>query len=120
MISWRFAKRKGFVIMSKIIIENLLKMNIDRQKMIANGFKAQKYDDVLRGHSSYKLDDIIKISEKFRLTFDYLVYGKEKNSIIELTEVEQKMLLAFRKLSDEDKLIEIGRCEAILERNNLK
>lgn len=30
------------------------------------------------------------------------------------------MLLAFRKLSDEDKLIEIGRCEAILERNNLK
>lgn len=106
--------------MSKIVIENLLKMNIDRKKMIENGFKAQKYDDVLRGHSSYKLEDIIKISEKFRLTLDYLVYGNEKNFITELTETEQKMLLFFRKLKDEDKFIEIGRCEAIAEKYNTK
>lgn len=102
--------------MSKQIIENLSKMNIGRQDMIKHGFSAQKYDDVQRGRSTYKIDDLIEISEKFRLTLDYLVYGNEKNFITELTETEQKMLLVFRKLSDKEKFIEIGRCEAIAEK----
>lgn len=103
--------------MSKQIIENLSKMNISRQDMIKHGFSAQKYDDVQRGKSSYKLDDLIEISEKFQLTLDCLVYGSKKSLAVELTETEQKMLSVFRKLSDKDKFIEIGRCEAIAERN---
>ncbi|MBD5139853.1 MAG: hypothetical protein HDT25_00310 [Ruminococcus sp.] len=106
--------------MSKRIIENLSKMNINRQDMIKQGFSAQKYDDVQRGRSTYKIDDLIEISEKFRLTLDYLVYGNEKNFITELTETEQKMLLFFRKLREDDKFIEIGRCEAIVEKYNIK
>ena len=70
--------------MSKIIIERLLKMNIDRQTMIKNGFAAQKYDDILRGKSNYTLDDIIKISEKFQLSLDYLILGKEKTAVMVL------------------------------------
>lgn len=69
--------------MSKTIIENLESVGIDRQKMIQNGFKPQKYDDVLRGKSSYKLEDILLISEKFQLSLDFILTGKElsgKNS----------------------------------------
>lgn len=106
--------------MSKIVIENLAKKNIDRQKMIANGFKAQKYDDVQRGHSSYKLEDIIKISEKFQLSLDYLVYGKEKSSKSELTDIEQRMLTAFRKISHDDRMIELGRLEVLAEKLSKK
>lgn len=69
--------------MSKTVIENLESVGIDRQKMIQNGFKPQKYDDVLRGKSSYKLEDILLISEKFQLSLDFILTGKElsgKNS----------------------------------------
>lgn len=104
--------------MSKQVIENLSKMNIGRQDMIKNGFSAQKYDDVKRGTSTYKIDDLIEISKKFKLSLDYLVYGSEENFAVELTETEQKMLRLFRKLSDKDKFIEIGRCEAKIEKYN--
>lgn len=97
--------------MSKIIIERLLKMNIDRQTMIKNGFTAQKYDDILRGKSNYKLDDIIKISEKFQLSLDYLILGKEKSSSSELSEEEQRCLKAFNDLLPNDKIDFVARME---------
>ena len=89
--------------MSKIIIDNLAKIHIDRQKMIQSGFSAQKFDDVLRGKSSYKLNEIIAISEKFQLSLDYLIYGKEKSSPSELSEEEQECLDKFNRLTDIDK-----------------
>ena len=89
--------------MSKIIIKNLEKVHIDRQKMIQNGFSAQKYDDVLRGKSSYKINEIIDIAEKFQISLDYLIYGKEKNSSSELSEEEQECIDKFNRLTDIDK-----------------
>lgn len=101
--------------MSKIILENLDKININRQKMIQNGFSAQKYDDVLRGKSSYKLDEIIEISEKFQLSLDYLVYGKEKSSSPELTSEEQELLAIFRNVSERGKGELIGYARRMIE-----
>ncbi|MGN0598689.1 MAG: hypothetical protein ACI4JK_02240 [Oscillospiraceae bacterium] len=97
--------------MPKSIIDNLSKINIGRQEMINNGFSAQKYDDILRGKSSYKLSDIISISEKFQLSLDYLVYGKEKSSKLELDEKQQRCLNAFNNLSPDDKIEFIARME---------
>lgn len=99
--------------MSKIIIENLAKKNINRQEMIANGFKAQKYDDVQRGHSSYKLEDIIKISEKFQLSLDYLVYGKEKDIFTNISEDKQQLLNMYDLLTEREQGKVLGALEVL-------
>lgn len=101
--------------MTKTILENLSKANIGRQEMISHGFSAQKYDDVQRGKSSYKLTDIIEISEKFQLSLDYIVYGKEKSSSSELTKEELEVLEKFNKLLDIDKGRILDRMESIFE-----
>ena len=89
--------------MANIILENLSKINIDRQKMIQNGFSAQKYDDVMRGKSNYKLKEIIEISEKFQLSLDYLVYGNEKSLSSYLSEDRQRLLEMYDLLSEMEK-----------------
>ena len=86
--------------MSKLVIDNLLKMNIDRQQMIKNGFSGQKYDDVLRGKSSYKLNDLVEISKKFQLSLDYLVYGIEKSATPELSEDIQELIALYNELPE--------------------
>ncbi len=63
--------------MSKDIIEKLCKININRIDMREKGFSLQKYDDVLRGKSSYKIPDILEISEKFQISTDYLLGRQE-------------------------------------------
>lgn len=69
--------------MSNIVHENLAKLNINRQEMIAAGFSSQKYDDVQRGKSNYKLNEIICISEKFHLSLDYLLKESLPDSYID-------------------------------------
>ncbi len=96
--------------MSKIIIENLEKIGISRNDLVKAGFSPQKYDDVLRGKSSYKINDLIKISEKFQLSLDYLILGKNNN----LTENELEMLELFKKFSDREQIKIIGRLEGWL------
>lgn len=100
--------------MSKIVIENLLKMHITRAEMIKNGFSAQKYDDVCRGRSSYKVDDLIKISEKFQLTLDFLIKGTNIDTTA-LTEEEKNLLNVFSKLSPTDKTRISERAETLAE-----
>lgn len=95
-----FQKGDKFVKMSKLVIDNLLKMNIDRQQMIKNGFSGQKYDDVLRGKSSYKLNDLVEISKKFQLSLDYLVYGIEKSATPELSEDIQELIALYNELPE--------------------
>ena len=108
--------KKGILfIMSKSVLENLAKVHIGRQELINNGFSAQKYDDVQRGKSSYKLLDIIAMSEKFQLSLDFLVYGKEKSSSSELTKEELEVLEKFNKLLDIDKGRILDRMESIFE-----
>lgn len=101
--------------MSKSILENLAKVNISRQELINNGFSAQKYDDVQRGKSSYKLSDIISMSEKFQLSLDFLVYGKEKSPSAELTEDERDLLFIFKTVSEREKGELLGYARRMIE-----
>ncbi len=88
--------------MPNVVIENLLKVHITRAEMIKNGFSAQKYDDVCRNRSSYKVDDLIKISEKFQLSLDFLIKGTDTANVV-LTDEEKDLLEIFKKLSSTDK-----------------
>lgn len=100
--------------MSKVIIDNLAKMNISRAEMIKNGFSPQKYDDVCRGRSSYKINEILEISEKFQLSLDYLLKGIETHSP-NLSEVEKSLLDTFNKLTATDKARVSERAETLAE-----
>lgn len=100
--------------MPNVIIEHLLNANITRAHMIKNGFSAQKYDDVCRGKSTYKISDIIEMSEKFQLSLDYLITGKDSN-ITRLSQEEQELLTFFNQLSAIDKGKVIGKAEGLLE-----
>lgn len=101
--------------MPKYVLENLSKMNIGRQEMINNGFSAQKYDDIQRGKSSLKLDDLVAISEKFQLSLDYLVYGKEKSHKSELSSLQIELLDRFELLSEVDKGRILDRMQSMYE-----
>lgn len=59
---------------------------------------------------------VILCSEFFDVSIDYLVYGKEKSPKSDLTDLEHRALMAFRNLTPEDKLIEIGHMEGISEK----
>lgn len=96
------------------IIKNLEKANISRADMVKNGFSGQKYDDVLRGKSSYKIPEIILISEKFQLSLDFLVFGKENNNN-EFKQNEMELLEVFRNFDEREQVKIIGRMEEWLE-----
>lgn len=100
--------------MSNVVIENLLKVHITRAEMIKNGFSAQKYDDVCRNRSSYKVDDLIKISEKFQLSLDFLIKGTDTDNVV-LTDEEKNLLEVFKKLSSTDKTRISERAETLAE-----
>lgn len=100
--------------MSKIVIERLSKMHITRAEMIQNGFSAQKYDDVCRGKSSYKIDDLIKISEKFQLSLDFLIKGENIQGNM-LTATEKSLLEVFNQLSSDDQIRISERAETLAE-----
>lgn len=100
--------------MSNVVIENLLKVHITRAEMIKNGFSAQKYDDVCRNRSSYKVDDLIKISEKFQLSLDFLIKGTDTDNVV-LTDEEKNLLEIFKKLSSTDKTRISERAKTLAE-----
>ena len=86
---------------------------ITRAIMVKNGFSAQKYDDVCRERSNYKIDEIVKISEKFQLSLDYLIKGSDPNDT-SLTS-EKKLLEIFKKLDNSDKMRISERAETLAE-----
>lgn len=71
-------------------------------------------------------DYLIKAAEYLGVSTDYLLgideeqNKKEKSSTSELTDLEQRMLAAFREVSYDDKMIEIGRLELLVEKLSQK
>ena len=51
---------------------------------------------------------LIEIAEYFNVSIDFLVYGKEKSSPLELTDKEQDCLNTFNELSKDDQNLAIG------------
>ena len=95
------------------IISNLLKIGIGRSELIKAGFSAQKYDDVKRNKSPYKISEIIKISNTFDISLDYILTGKSPETIC-LSENEEELLNIFRQFSDREQIKVIGQVENIL------
>ena len=86
---------------------------ITRTIMVKNGFSAQKYDDVCRERSNYKIDEIVKISENFQLSLDYLIKGSDPNDTSFTS--EKKLLEIFKKLDNSDKMRISERAETLAE-----
>ena len=95
------------------VISNLLKIGIGRSELIKAGFSAQKYDDVKRNKSTYKISEIIKISNTFDISLDYILTGKNPETIC-LSENEEELLNIFRQFSDREQIKVIGQVENIL------
>lgn len=55
------------------------------------------------------------ICEVLGVSIEYLLTGKEKNSTSELTDIEQRMLETFKRLTPEDQIYFIGRMEQRVE-----
>ena len=101
--------------MNNVIIENLDKLHISRADFIANGFSGQKYDDVLRGKSSFKIDDLTKISEVFQISLDELIFGERKNSSFDIQPDIQELINNFKALDSENKARLLERAETLKE-----
>lgn len=79
-------------------IEKIISENGLNAKQFAEilGVGNSKITDWRNGKTKPTLNDIIGISQKFHITTDYLIFGKESDS--ELTENETKLLDNFREL----------------------
>ncbi len=63
-----------------------------------------------------KSEILIQISDYFGVSVSYLFDGDTYAYSHELTEVEQRLLTAFRQLSKDDKMAEIGRMKLMAEK----
>lgn len=62
-------------------------------------------------------DVLIKIADKFKLTLDFLLTGKENSSSSELSENEQRIIDIFKSLTETQQGQLIGRAEMLAEMN---
>lgn len=61
-------------------------------------------------------ETLFKLSQKFGVTMEYLLTGKESNNDLNLNENEQEMLEKFKKLPDREQIKVIGIVEERLEK----
>ncbi len=62
-------------------------------------------------------DIVVRFSELFNVSTDYLLLGKEKSSTTELTADEQELLTYYKQISKEQQLRTLGRLESLVENN---
>ncbi len=55
------------------------------------------------------------ICEVLDVSIEYLLTGKEKNSVTELTGAEKRLLAAFKELTRDEQMAEVGRIEHMAE-----
>lgn len=86
------------------------------------GFSNGLFSQWKSGMQNPSAEKIIKIADYLDCSVDYLL-GRDKyaescrkESVSNISELEERMLMAFRSLTPEDRLIEIGRAEGIAEK----
>lgn len=71
--------------------------------------------------STVNSDILLKLSEHFGVSVDYLLTGKEKKSLTDnLSENEQEMLDVFSKFNDREQIKLIGRLEELYRQKQIK
>ena len=94
-------------------------LNGREQKELTNylGLKSAAFSEWKSGKSKSYRKYLIEIAEYFKVSIDYLVYGKtiENTMSPDLTENEKELLNAFKHLSQNSKMRVIERAEMLLE-----
>ena len=98
-------------------IEEIIRKNGLTAKQFAEilGVGNSKITDWRNGKTKPTLNDIIGISQKFNITTDYLIFGKDSSS--DLTENELELLHIFSKFSEREQIKIIGQLENELKHN---
>lgn len=103
-------------------IQNLIKEKGFIQKRVLeecgineNTLKRMTDNKGMSSFSLAKIADYLNCSVDYLLGRDNISNRKEKSPKSDLTDIEQRMLAAFRKISSDDRLIEIGRLELMVE-----
>ena len=84
--------------------------------------------DMLNNVGSARVDNVIKLCQYLNITVEQLQAAQEntvlsqdvKSDTLKISALERRLLEAFNKLTDEDKLIEVGRIEHIAEQTEEK
>lgn len=98
------------------LLELMKKYNINAKQLTCElEISNSAITDWKKGKSKPSTDAIIKLSQFFNVSTDYLLLGKEKSPSAELTADEHELLTYYKKLNFIQKGIVIGRAEALAE-----
>ena len=92
-------------------------LNGREQQELTNYLNLKKtaYSDWKSGKSESYRKYIVEIAEFFDVSIDYLVYGKEKNTSLNLPEDEAELLKYYKQLPEKEKIRLVSRAEAIAD-----
>ena len=92
-------------------------LNGREQQELTNYLNLKKtaYSDWKSGKSDSYRKYIVEIAEFFDVSIDYLVYGKEKNTSLNLPEDEAELLKYYKQLPEKEKIRLVSRAEAIAD-----
>ena len=92
-------------------------LNGREQQELTNYLNLKKtaYSDWKSGKSELYRKYIVEIAEFFDVSIDYLVYGKEKNTSLNLPEDEAELLKYYKQLPEKEKIRLVSRAEAIAD-----
>ena len=100
-------------------LKALLSVKGCTQLALANflGVKPNTVSDWLNKGTSPKIEHIYRIAEFFGVSFDYIFIGKNTDlNSIEYSQDEQELISYFRKLSNKEKYMELGRLQTLVEK----
>lgn len=99
-------------------INNLMRNREQQELTDYLGLKKTAYSDWKSGKSNSYRKYLIEIAEFFDISLDFLVYGKEKSSKSELSDLELEFLEKFNNLKEIDKGRVLERIDIILDEYN--
>ncbi|HFL2424867.1 TPA: hypothetical protein ACG3KG_000997 [Clostridioides difficile] len=105
-------------ILDFLTLENKLS---DKEIISLLGWKNRgKVTDIRRGKSNFTIDDVLIISEKFHVSVDYILKGKEPSTdilkISNSTDNEQEILSLLHKFDERNQIKFISKVEDLADK----
>ncbi|HBZ0316939.1 TPA: hypothetical protein MJF83_003370 [Clostridioides difficile] len=105
-------------ILDFLTLENKLS---DKEIISLLGWKNRgKVTDIRRGKSNFTIDDVLIISEKFHVSVDYILKGKERSTdilkISNSTDNEQEILSLLHKFDERNQIKFISKVEDLADK----